>query len=557
MPVHSARSNRRAGALPVLSAARAVGALLLALLILPMPHPALAQTAIDGPHVANSNAKLCNAVTPSSSVATCAFTNNVTSGDLEVIGAAVSSASITISSVANTRGACNVRKTETGTNPDSAVWDCTVTSSGSDTISVTLSSGEQPVSFGMYECAGCGAIDKTGGGANASGTTGSSGATSATASQTDFVAAFLFVYSTSTYVSGPSLNYVNALAGGAAPGLYAATTVTGAVGSTPSSTWGWTPSHASVGITVAYSAATQAPGRPHGTPTSGSFSTPANNATVTLASSTATDCEVVAIRRAAQTGAITGSGFTTAASENGYSAGNCSVLIGLYSGIGTTTPNLTWSGNDTGAWATAAISGLNGCQVDGTASGDNGSSSTTAIAPSQLTTVLDSLLTVFCSPTAVSYSTFTPFNSVPNTSSASVLGSTGSYIYPVTGAGPALTAEATISSSANYGGMSIPLLGGPTPTATATSTITPTPTATATATLTATATATATASPTATATATLTATASVTATVTATPTATATITATATQTATVTVSTAGMRHHLEQTWWWESPWVGR
>ena len=79
------------------------------------------------------------------------------------------------------------------------------------------------------------------------------------------------------------------------------------------------------------------------------------------------------------------------------------------------------------------------------------------------------------------------------------------------------------------------------------------------ATATATATATSTATPTATATATATATVTPTATSTATATATATSTqtATATTTATPAISPTLMRRHLEQTWWWESPWVAR
>ncbi len=97
------------------------------------------------------------------------------------------------------------------------------------------------------------------------------------------------------------------------------------------------------------------------------------------------------------------------------------------------------------------------------------------------------------------------------------------------------------------------------PTTTATPSATATPTVTATATATATATNTVTATPTATTTATLTATstATATATSTATSTATATATATATTTATPAISPTLMRRHLEQTWWWESPWVAR
>jgi hypothetical protein len=89
------------------------------------------------------------------------------------------------------------------------------------------------------------------------------------------------------------------------------------------------------------------------------------------------------------------------------------------------------------------------------------------------------------------------------------------------------------------------------------------PAAIATATPTITATATATATPTVTATFTATPTATATSTATPTGTATATATTTATPSATPTATPTGarspalMQHHLGQTWWWESPWVGR
>jgi len=99
----------------------------------------------------------------------------------------------------------------------------------------------------------------------------------------------------------------------------------------------------------------------------------------------------------------------------------------------------------------------------------------------------------------------------------------------------------------------------PNPTATATPTVTATATATATPTVSATptASATATVTPTATATATASATVTATATISASPTLTATATVTPTATPTSVISPAQMQRHLGQTWWWESPWVGR
>ncbi len=111
-------------------------------------------------------------------------------------------------------------------------------------------------------------------------------------------------------------------------------------------------------------------------------------------------------------------------------------------------------------------------------------------------------------------------------------------VFASSGAQP--TARATISTSAVNIGIEADLEAGATPTATPTRTAT----TTATPTVTATPSATISATPTSTATATATATA----TVTATPTATA---------ATSAASPAVMQHHLEQAWWWKSPWAGR
>ena len=127
----------------------------------------------------------------------------------------------------------------------------------------------------------------------------------------------------------------------------------------------------------------------------------------------------------------------------------------------------------------------------------------------------------------------------------------------------------TASTALHYSGVIGTFELSATATATPTATSTQTPTATATLTATATATATATntptptvsatpsATPTVTATATDTATPAPTDTATATATATSTQTATATTTATPAISPTLMRRHLEQTWWWESPWVAR
>lgn len=530
--------------------------------ILLLPTMASAQLLIDAPTVPHKFK--CNAQTPASSITTCAA-GTPTAGNLLIVFAATNSATVT-QTISSNNGACTRRGRNTGQNPDFDAWECAVTATTATTITDTLSAGNTVTSLEVYEAGNAAVFDVSGSSTTGSSTSSSSGATSATTVQTDLVFAGLAIQGSKAATSGPSLNYLNGDTGTTLPSLYTATTVTGLLGSTPSSTWGWTGAAGNDGLTLAYKSATQAPGSTHGTPASGMFvaaslsctgaGTPALCCTGTgtgtcstttmetaLASTTNLDCNVIILNRSTQTSAVSLAGWTNALSTNGNAAGNCTAMVRTFLTGDTANPVFTWTGAEaTGSWVSGAITGLNGCQIDGTPTGQNAAAATVAQAPSQLTTSLDMLVTAFCALSATTYTNFTPFNSAAN-GSTSAGGSIGEFAYPITGPSTptAPTAEATTSNLA-YIGMSIPLGMAATASATPTVTATPTPTVTATLTptpsATATTTATATLTPTPSATPTLTATPSLTPTPSNTPTATTTATASATATGATATPTA-------------------
>src|ERR1700689_3866492 len=113
---------------------------LLSLAGLLTPALARAQSAVDW-YTANGAVQhhSCSAVTPNAShIATCSFTSNVTSGDLEAIIATTNSATIVINSASNLLGTCTKRVTPTNGAPNMGGFTCTATSTGAETISVTL-----------------------------------------------------------------------------------------------------------------------------------------------------------------------------------------------------------------------------------------------------------------------------------------------------------------------------------------------------------------------------------------------------------------------------------
>jgi hypothetical protein len=216
------------------------------------------------------------------------------------------------------------------------------------------------------------------------------------------------------------------------------------------------------------------------------------------------------------------------AEDNNNGTDRAITWLHLYKTGDTTTPTFTWNQNFISQpceMMSYAFTGLNGCQVHGTASGSNGPT-----APAQAVTSLDTLVNIFAVDNNISgtdkYSNPFPFLSTINALMTGTDYGTAAFQYPITATGTAPIAHATVANGTIGIAQSIPLLGGPTvtvtatPTPTVTATLTPTPSATATATTTAT----------------LTPTPSNTPTITPTPSATVTATNTATPSATNTAT---------------------
>ena len=255
--------------------------------------------------------------------------------------------------------------------------------------------------------------------------------------------------------------------------------------------------------------------------------------------------------------AASGSGWTPYTFPAWNTSYTAEILTHVYASSDTA-PTCDLGAAGAGSWNLLCYKSSNGCAFAAGPTPQNGSASTTVSGPGITGTSGDAHLFFTC---AYGSDTFSKYSNslVQEVTQAYAYSSTGvaDAVFSSSGAQP--TAQATISTSKVNIGIEADLEASHTPTGT----VTATPTATASATPTATTTATATATPTATATATVTSTATTSATATATATATVTATATATATATPTGTPTGaaspalMQHHLEQTWWWESPWVGR
>ncbi len=224
------------------------------------------------------------------------------------------------------------------------------------------------------------------------------------------------------------------------------------------------------------------------------------------------------------------------------------ILTHVYAS-GDTAPTCNMSASGGGSENLLCYKSSNGCAFANGPAPQNGSASTTVSGPGIIGTSGDAQLFFTC---AHASTTFTNYNDslVQEVTQASATISSAEADAVLASSGAQPTAQATIGTgTANIGiGADLEASAAATPTPTATATTTATRTATPTATAAPTITATATATPTLTATATATATASATATLTATPTATP---------ATGAASPALMQHHLEQAWWWKSPWAGR
>ena len=279
-----------------------------------------------------------------------------------------------------------------------------------------------------------------------------------------------------------------------------------------------------------------------------------------------------------------GSGWTPIWTTGGYGWGSganrdAQWLTHVYTGTGDTAPTCNLSATGSGSYNLFCYKGSNGCTFGAGPTAQNSATASTVVSGPGITgTTGDAHLFGGC---AVQANTFTNYNDslTQEATQSETVASSQEADVVIASSGTQPTAQATTSTSNYNTGIEADLEASvaatPTPTATATLTATPTatPTVTATPTITATpsATPTKTATPTATATitatptgtATTTATATATPSVTATATATSTATSTATLTATPTATATGarfpalMQHHLGQTWWWESPWVGR
>ena len=249
--------------------------------------------------------------------------------------------------------------------------------------------------------------------------------------------------------------------------------------------------------------------------------------------------------------AASGSGwtpYTFPAWNTNYAA---EILTHVYAS-GDTAPICNFSTTSSGSQNLLCYKSSSGCAFAAGPTPQNGAASTTVSGPGITGTSGDAHLFFACAAGSVTLSNYSD-GLLQEVMQAYSYASTeeADAVFSSSGAQP--PAQATISVSHVNIGIEADLEASQTPTATATATPTATATATATATLTAT--------PTATATLTATPTGTATATATATPTATATATATSTVTPTATptgaISPARVQHQLGQTWWWESPWVGR
>ena len=245
--------------------------LLIAVLFLMRAMSVGAQSAVDW-YTANGAVQhhSCSAVTPNAShIATCSFTSNVTSGDLEAIIATTNSATIVINSASNLLGTCTKRVTPTNGAPNVGGFTCTATSTGAETISVTMASGTPATSIELVEWPSTYSFDQSGAATPGSATTTNSGATGAITSASEIVMAGVGVDAS---VSETGSGYCNTIDNSSTlPALYTATTVTTTTGQTPSCSFTTASSHSGNGVTMTFvsSAAPQPSVFPHGTPTSG------------------------------------------------------------------------------------------------------------------------------------------------------------------------------------------------------------------------------------------------------------------------------------------------
>jgi hypothetical protein len=245
--------------------------LLIAVLLLMRAMSVGAQSAVDW-YTANGAVQhhSCSAVTPNAShIATCSFTSNVTSGDLEAIIATTNSATIVINSASNLLGTCTKRVTPTNGAPNMGGFTCTATSTGAETISVTMASGTPATSIELVEWPSTYSFDQSGAATPGSATTTNSGATGAITSASEIVMAGVGVDAS---VSETGSGYCNTIDNSSTlPALYTATTVTTTTGQTPSCSFTTASSHSGNGVTMTFvsSAAPQPSVFPHGTPTSG------------------------------------------------------------------------------------------------------------------------------------------------------------------------------------------------------------------------------------------------------------------------------------------------
>lgn len=248
--------------------------LLAALLMLALPTMAHAQTAVDwettaGGALANPwvQKKNCPNVTPNGShVATCAFTSNVTSGDKEVAIVFVNSATIAINSASGSNcGSMSAKGSPTLAAPSTAGFVCTAATSAAETISVTLASGTPSTTIELFEIPSTYTYDSVG-----TVTTGTQASTSVSATVTDASELLIGGVGVSASVAKTGINVqCNDVGddGTTNPSSYFFTTVSGAVGQSPTCTVTTTASHATNGIMLSFESPVQPKFVPDGTPT--------------------------------------------------------------------------------------------------------------------------------------------------------------------------------------------------------------------------------------------------------------------------------------------------
>ena len=333
--------------------------LLAALLMLALPAMAHAQTAVDwettaGGALANPwvQKKNCPNVTPNGShVATCAFTSNVTSGDKEVAIVFVNSATIAINSASGSNcGSMSAKGSPTLAAPSTAGFVCTAATSAAETISVTLASGTPSTTIELFEIPSTYTYDSVG-----TVTTGTQASTSVSATVTDASELLIGGVGVSASVAKTGINVqCNDVGddGTTNPSSYFFTTVSGAVGQSPTCTVTTTASHATNGIMLSFESPVQPKFVPDGTPTTSSGGGP--SFTLGLPSGgtigSARHCFVAGCTSADSPNSLTisgggdtwvqapGSPFKWGADASGQTPCNLTNIVGA-TGTATVTPN--------------------------------------------------------------------------------------------------------------------------------------------------------------------------------------------------------------------------